>query len=173
MRLSEGAEWAAHCVSLLASLPEGAALPAAKLAEFHDVPAPYLAKSLQALAGAGIVASLPGRRGGYRLGRPATEITLLDVVLAVEGDERFFRCTEIRKRGPSRVAPRLYSPMCGIAAAMHKAEAAWRASLAETSIADLAKGAAEQPQPAREKAAAWLGATVAGRYPSSPSSAGS
>ena len=77
MRLTEGVEWAVHCVLLLTALPEGATLPASRLAEYHDLPAPYLAKSLQALAGAGIVASAPGRRGGYRLGRPAAEITLL------------------------------------------------------------------------------------------------
>ncbi|HUV57251.1 MAG TPA: Rrf2 family transcriptional regulator, partial [Acidimicrobiales bacterium] len=77
MRLSEGVEWTTHCVVLLSLIPEGATLSAARLAEYHDVPAPYLAKSLQALAGASIVTSSPGRHGGYRLGRPATEITLL------------------------------------------------------------------------------------------------
>ena len=76
MRMNEGVEWAAHCAGLLAALPEGASLPAARLAEFHGVPAPYLAKTLQALKRAGIVRSTTGRVGGYRLGRPATDITL-------------------------------------------------------------------------------------------------
>lgn len=164
MRMNEGVEWAAHCVLLLDSLPDGAALPASGLAEYHGVPAPYLAKSLQALAGAGIVTSLPGRHGGYRLARPATEITLLDVVLAVEGEEPAFRCTEIRKRGPSRVPNRCYPPMCGIAAAMHRAETAWRDELAQTTIADLAAGVLRQAPPrALEKSASWLQKTLAGR----------
>src|ERR1700759_4060831 len=98
MRMSEGVEWAAHCVVLLARLPEGAALPASRLAEYHGVPAPYLAKALQALARAGLVTSKAGRRGGYRLTRDPAQITLLDVVNAVEGDEPAFRCTEIRQR---------------------------------------------------------------------------
>jgi len=157
MRMSEGVEWAAHCLLLLHALPENATLPASRLAEYHGVPAPYLAKSLQMLAGAGIVTSVSGRHGGYRLSRPAAEITLLDVVLAVEGDETFFRCTEIRKRGPSRVAARVYPPMCGIAAAMHRAETAWRAKLEQTTIGDLAAGALrEAPSQALEKSAAWL-----------------
>jgi Rrf2 family protein len=157
MRMSNGVEWAAHCVVLLHGLPEGAALSAARLAEYHGVPAPYLAKALQALAGAGIVASLPGRRGGYRLDRPAAEITLLDVVLAVEGDEPAFRCTEIRKRGPSRVADRCYTAVCGIAAAMQRAEAAWRTELAQTTIADLAAAVPrDAPPEAQKKAAAWF-----------------
>ena len=44
---------------------------ATRLAEYHGVPAPYLAKHLQALSRAGIVESSPGPRGGYRLARPA------------------------------------------------------------------------------------------------------
>jgi len=162
--MNEGVEWAAHCVLLLDSLPEDATLPASRLAEYHGVPAPYLAKSLQALAGAGIATSLPGRYGGYRLARPATDITLLDVVLAVEGDEPAFRCTEIRKRGPSRVPNRHYPPMCGIAAAMHRAETAWRNELSRTSIADLAAGVLhDAPPQALEKSASWLQETLAGR----------
>ena len=71
MRLNEGVEWAAHCLALLAALPEEMALSATRLAEYHAVPAPYLAKSLQALAGAGLISSRVGRHGGYRLTRPA------------------------------------------------------------------------------------------------------
>lgn len=157
MRLSEGVEWTTHCVVLLSLIPEGATLSAARLAEYHDVPAPYLAKSLQALAGASIVTSSPGRHGGYRLGRPATEITLLDVVLAVEGDGSLFRCTEIRRRGPTRVAARSYAPVCEIAAAMHRAETAWRAELERTTIADLAAGVLRHaPVRVLEKSIEWL-----------------
>ena len=163
--MNEGVEWAAHCVLLLDSLPEDTTLPASRLAEYHGVPAPYLAKSLQALAGAGIVTSLSGRHGGYRLARPATEITLLDVVLSVEGDEPAFRCNEIRKRGPSRVPNRCYPPMCAIAAAMHRAETAWRDELAQITIADLAAGVLRDAPPrALEKSASWLQETLAGRH---------
>ena len=122
MRINQGVEWAAHCAALLAEFPQEVAVPAATLAEFHDLPAPYLAKALQQLAGAGIVSALPGRRGGYRLARPAEQITLLDIVNAVDGDAAAFRCTEIRRCGPSAVPRRYYTPRCGIAAAMWEAE---------------------------------------------------
>lgn len=157
MRMSAGVEWAAHCTVLLTALPEGATLPAHRLAEYHALPAPYLAKSLQALAAAGIVAAVPGRHGGYRLGRPATEITLLDVVLAIEGDEALFRCTEIRRRGPTRVGRGAYPAVCGIAAAMQQAEAAWRSELERTTVADLASGVRRAAPPeALAKSAVWL-----------------
>ena len=160
MRLNEGVEWAAHCLALLAALPEEMALSAARLAEYHDVPAPYLAKSLQALAGAGLISSRVGRNGGYRLTRPPEEITLLDVVRAVDGDEPLFRCTEIRRQGPSRVAARHYAPICAIAAAMRRAEAAWRTELRATTIADIAEQVQrDAPALAIQKTTAWLAGT--------------
>lgn len=48
-------------------------------------PAPFLGKVLQKLARAGLLRSRRGRTGGFVLGRPAAEVTLADVVLAVEG----------------------------------------------------------------------------------------
>lgn len=137
VKLSDGVEWAVHSCTILALLPPDASLPAARLAEFHGVPRAYLAKHLQQLSAAGIVESAKGRRGGYRLGRRPAEITVLDIVEAVEGEERAFRCTEIRQRGPAAVAKSQYSPVCGIARVMHRADAAWRAELADHTLAEV------------------------------------
>jgi Rrf2 family protein len=158
VRMSEGVEWALHCCTVLALLPDGAALPAPRLAEFHGVPPAYLAKQLQALAGAGIVESLPGRRGGYRLARRPADISLLDVVDAVEGGEAAFRCTEIRQRGPAaHERPGAYRKPCGIARAMWAAEDAWRRELGARTVADLVVGlAVDVPADAARKGAAWF-----------------
>ena len=157
MRLGEGVEWTLHCCTVLALLPEGAALPATRLAEFHDVPGPYLAKHLQALSRAGIIESVPGPRGGYRLARPPAEITLLEVVLAVEGHEPAFRCAEIRRRGPTAIPADGYPKPCGIARAMWRAEEAWRGELAAQTIGDLLAGLAVDVDPrAALKGAAWF-----------------
>ena len=59
------------------------------------------------------------------LDRP-DEITVLDVVEALEGCEPAFRCTEIRRRGPARVAAREYRVPCSIHVVMDRADAAWR-----------------------------------------------
>ncbi len=135
--MSDGVEWTLHCCTVLAALPTGQTLPAAKLAEFHEVPPAYLAKHLQATAAAGITESVAGPHGGYRLAKPATEVSLLDVVLAVDGEDTAFRCSEIRQRGPAAGPASAYRRPCGIARAMWRAEDAWRAELQATTIADL------------------------------------
>jgi len=157
VRLSEGVEWGLHCVVLTAMLPADAALPAGRLAEYHDVATAYLAKHLQALSRAGILEALPGPRGGYRLARPAARVTVLDVVEALEGRESAFRCTEIRRRGPARVAAREYRVPCSIHVVMDRADAAWRAELRDTSIAELVEQVvASAPPPTLEKGWGWL-----------------
>jgi Rrf2 family protein len=157
MQLGQGVEWALHCCTVLALVPPDHTLPAARLAEYHGVPPAYLAKHLQALAGAGIVEATAGRKGGYRLARPAHAITVLAVVDAVEGDEPAFRCKEIRRRGPARVAASEYRAPCGIAKVMQDAEEAWRAELDRVTIADLVRGLAVSVSPvAIRKAAGWF-----------------
>jgi Rrf2 family protein len=137
LKLSDGVEWGLHCCLNLALLEPGASATAARLAAFHDLPAAYLNKHLQALARDGIVTSSRGRGGGYKLGRDASRITLLDVVAAVDGREPAFRCTEIRSDGPSGQWGTARAA-CTIDAAMHAAELHWRRALAEQTIADLA-----------------------------------
>ncbi len=157
MRLSDGVEWGLHCCTLLALLPPDRALPSNRLAEFHELPPAYLAKHLQALRAAGIVVSVPGRRGGYRLARPAAEITFWQVVVAVESDVRAFRCEEIRQRGPSAVNPESYSPVCGIARVMHGAESAWRHQLESSTIQDAVHAMfAELDPDAQARGLAWF-----------------
>jgi Rrf2 family protein len=157
VKLSDGVEWSLHCCTVLALLPERVTMAAARLAEFHGVPAAYLAKHMQALARAGIVEATQGPKGGYRLARRPTDVSLLDVVLAVEGEEPAFRCTEIRQRGPARLSPRAYKIPCGIARAMWQAEDAWRASLREQTLADLVRGLARDVDPRQAaKAVTWM-----------------
>ena len=83
MKMSGGVEWALHCCVVLTT--SHTPVPAAKLAELHDVSSSYLAKQLQALARAGLIHSVQGKSGGYVLTRAPESITLLDVVRAVDG----------------------------------------------------------------------------------------
>jgi len=157
MKISEGVEWGLHSAVLLAVLPRGTALPTARLAEYHGVPAAYLAKHLQAMSRAGILEASQGPKGGYRLARPAGEITALDVIEAIDGTEPAFVCTEIRRRGPTAMPAREYRLPCSIHALMNRADAAWRAELASTTIADFSVQMLEHASPkAVAKGAQWL-----------------
>lgn len=137
MKMSEGVEWTAHACAVLAALPEDAGLSAAALAEFHDLAPAYMAKHMQALARAGVVTSIRGAGGGYRLARPAAEISLWDIVVAIEGEEPAFRCSEIRQQGPCKASRADCKRPCGVAAHFAKAEAVWRAELKSASLADI------------------------------------
>lgn len=85
--------------------PSGPAAPgreARDLALACGEPAPWLGKVLQRLARAGILRSKRGRTGGFVLGRPASEITLADVVLAIEGADDLARLLDV-PAGPARL----------------------------------------------------------------------
>jgi Rrf2 family protein len=138
MRISEGVEWAAHCLLLLDWIGEDRPVPTARLAAGFELPPPYLNKQLQALVKAGLVTSTPGARGGFRLARTLEEITMMDVVAAIEGPEDAFQCTEIRRRGAGEgTPPSVLRRPCAVSTAMRKAEIAWRRALAEQTLADV------------------------------------
>ena len=134
--MSAGVEWALHCCSVLSTA--SAPVPAHRLAELHGVSKTYLAKHLQSLSKAGLIHAVEGRDGGYELSRPAADVTVYDVVRAVDGPEAAFRCTEIRQQGPLPTTGEACKVPCGIAKVMADAERAWRDSLRGVTIGDLA-----------------------------------
>lgn len=144
MRMGAGVEWAVHVLLTLAWLDDDEPVPTAALAEQHGLPPAYLSKQLQPLVRAGLLESLPGARGGFRLARRPESITLMDVVVAVEGGQPAFRCAEIRQRGMGESLPRsAFAAPCAVHAAMQRAEMAWRRELAARTVADLRADADE------------------------------
>jgi Rrf2 family protein len=155
MKLTGGVEWALHCCVVLTTAQ--APVPVTQLAELHDVSSSYLAKQLQALSRAGLIQSVQGHAGGYRLTRPATEITLLHVVEAIDGPGSTFLCTEIRQRGPLATPPEQCKKLCPVHRAMLRADHAWRESLRATTIADLVTDVERDSGPqALPRVGAWL-----------------
>lgn len=80
-------EYALRAMTVLAQEPL-VLMPTGVVAERTRVPANYLAKVLQQLASSGLVEGRRGLGGGYKLARPAKEISLLEVVRAVGRMER-------------------------------------------------------------------------------------
>lgn len=137
MKLGDGVEQAIHAMTVMAVLPEGGVLSAKALADFHGVSTSYLLKHLQALSRAGLALTVPGPKGGYRLAKAPEQITILDIVLAVEGPEPAFRCKEIRQNGPYPLPAEKFKKPCQINAAMLRAEQIYRNELRKITIASL------------------------------------
>lgn len=78
-------------MSCLAYMPDEL-VSTAQLAEVTLVPMNYLAKVLQSLAKADLISGRRGVGGGYRLARPTTEISMLDVINAIDPIERITEC---------------------------------------------------------------------------------
>lgn len=88
---SQTTEYALRAMSWLALSPDEL-VPTAQLAAKTKVPPHYLAKVLQQLAAADLIKGRRGVRGGYKLTRPAGQITLLDVVRSVAEVNRITSC---------------------------------------------------------------------------------
>ncbi|WP_220447956.1 RrF2 family transcriptional regulator [Nonomuraea diastatica] len=137
MKMSEGVEWALHTCLNLAWVEDGHPVPAAALAGHFQLPPAYLNKQLQALVRSGIVSSTSGPRGGFQLARKPQDITVLDVVVAIEGSEEAFRCAEILRDAPDGESGIDYRNTCVISQVMRKAELAWRKELAGRTLAEV------------------------------------
>lgn len=137
-RFSDGVEAALHCALVLAGLPENAVLSGKSLATLHGLSETYLLKHLRQLAAAGVVKSVPGPRGGYRLAHSPRDLSMLDIVEAIDGTEPAFVCRELRRRGPGKTSdPCAYARDCFIKSRMLAAEDAWRSALRRQTLADL------------------------------------
>jgi len=102
MRLSHLADYAVVLMTAAARRPAGARLSATELASETGVPLPTAQKLMGQLAGCGLLTSARGAGGGFALARPAPEISLADIVEAVEGPIAMTVCSGLE--GPSDCA---------------------------------------------------------------------
>lgn len=166
-------EYGIHCLLHLANVPEGVWPSARDVADFQGISSAYVAKLFTQLQKAGIVRSSGGKSGGFRLARAADQISVLDVVEAVEGKSPLFHCREIRKNCvlfQDKDADWSRRGVCAIHATMLAAEARMREVLAQKTLASLARAVATK-QTAREEVASreWFDhRQVARRRPDLP-----
>ena len=85
MRVSAKTDYALRATVELAAAPEGTPVKGERLATSQSIPLRFLENILLQLRHAGIVESRRGADGGYKLARPAGEITLADVIRAIDG----------------------------------------------------------------------------------------
>jgi Rrf2 family protein len=133
MRISAKVDYAVRAAITLAALDGDAPVKAERLATEQQIPLNFLENILHQLKSAGVVTSQRGPEGGFRLARPAAEVTLADVIRAVEGP-----LASVRGSRPEQVS------YTGAAASLQDVWIALRASLRavleRVTLADVAAG---------------------------------
>ena len=133
MRISAKADYAVRAAVTLAALDADAPIKAERVASAQDIPLNFLENILHQLKSSGLVTSHRGPDGGFRLARPASEITVADVIRAVEGP-----LASVRGTRPEQVS------YVGAAASLQEVWIALRASLRavleNVTLADVAAG---------------------------------
>jgi len=133
MRTTAKADYAVRAAVELAAVGSGDPVKAEQIAEAQSIPLNFLENILAELRRAGVVESRRGAAGGYLLARPAEEITLADVIRAVEGP-----LANVRGISPDLLeyegsAERLRDVWVALRASV-------RAVLEQVTLADVAKG---------------------------------
>jgi Rrf2 family protein len=88
MRLTRASSYALHAVAHMAAEGEDRPVASHHIARARGIPERFLLKVLKPLVSARVLRSVKGPNGGYRLARPASKITLLEVIEAVDGPIR-------------------------------------------------------------------------------------
>ena len=92
MEISRRTDYGVRVIVDLAALPKGSRASTSEIADRQNIPAPFLAKIISQLSLSGLVSTYRGSGGGVSLARPASEISLLEVIEALDGPLRLNRC---------------------------------------------------------------------------------
>ena len=151
MRLSHLADYAVVLMTAAARRPAGARLSATELSGETGVPLPTAQKLMGQLATAGLLSSSRGAAGGFALSRAATEISLADIVEAVEGPIAMTACSD----GSHDCA---LDAHCRVKPHIGAVGNAVRGALGAVSLTQLCSPAKAGVQPGQEKA--WAPASA-------------
>lgn len=130
MRLTRAGEYAVRCVLYLSRKGEGELVSRQEVASRAGIPPDFLAKIVQQLAKTGIIEIVQGSKGGYRLVRPPTAVTMLDVIEAMIGEIYLNDCV-------ARPASCANNPSCTVHRVWLRAREQLRQTLGAVSFADL------------------------------------
>jgi Rrf2 family protein len=88
MKLTRASSYALHAIEYMAAHKQQKPVASHHIAEARGIPERFLLKVLKPLVSARVLHSVKGPNGGYRLARPASKITMLEVIEAVDGPIR-------------------------------------------------------------------------------------
>jgi len=94
MNVGRRVDYAIRALAYLAAQPADRKVPRSEIRDRQGIPAHFLSKILRSLVNAGLLTSVSGARGGFRLGRAATDISIREVYESVEGPLSLIECIE-------------------------------------------------------------------------------
>lgn len=97
MNVGRRVDYALRALCYLAAQPSDRVVTRTEIQVQQAVPQHYLSKILRRLVAAGVLESVPGARGGFRLGRPAERISVREVYECIEGHLSLIDCVERRE----------------------------------------------------------------------------
>ena len=100
MKVSTKSTYAVRALLWMARSGQPVTVPLARIAERQKIPLPYLEQIFSRLRKAGLVEAIRGPQGGYRLSRPASEITLAQIINSLEGPMEPVMCSQPENRSP-------------------------------------------------------------------------
>jgi Rrf2 family protein len=92
LQLTQGSDYAIRAMVYLASRPAGELSSLGVVSRLQNIPESFLAKIFQHLVHAGLVVSKSGACGGFALARPGSQITVAEVMQAIDGPLALNRC---------------------------------------------------------------------------------
>jgi Rrf2 family protein len=131
LRLSKKADYALMAMKHLALRGDSRSSNAREIAEQYDIPIELMAKVLQRLVRRGLLRSHQGTRGGYQLGRGPAQISVADVIQAIDGPVTVTACT-VEERQCEQFSK------CNVRDPLFKVRDRILSALAECTIAELA-----------------------------------
>ena len=134
LRFSRTADYGLRAALEIARAPEGSLVTRHAVARATSAPASVLAQALASLVRAGLLIARAGPRGGYRLSRPTDELSIYEIVIAIDSDEHDERCV-LRETACS------WEGACPFHAFLINAQDQYLDTLRATTLADILAGA--------------------------------
>lgn len=134
MQMKTGVEQSVYAIILLKMLPDKAVLPGEAISHQLGTSPTYFQKLLRELVRSGLITSVPGVKGGFKLKKKPEEIQVYDVYLAIEGQQSLY--------SPSGILDDMLEleqedRCCLLSDLMDEAESAWKTVLKRETIASL------------------------------------
>ena len=143
IRLSRLTDYAVALLSYMDKPGKGELWAASDIAETSGLPMPTVAKVLKTLAKSGIIVAHRGASGGYKLARPASKISVAEIIEAMDGPIAITDCSEGSQHSECKI-----ESICPMSDGWNKVNRAMRKALEDVSLAEMNAPPAPRPNTA-------------------------